>query len=113
MPVHLRDPKTLVFTLESDHLKKLFEKKEPLSISYNGHIHIKISLYSKEGPGKYPERMKRSVSYNNSSRQFVIFLDEQDIPVDALDDYLELSLPASTLKIKTLFITCPFHYKKK
>lgn len=112
MPINLRDSQTLVLVLESSHLKKLFEKKEPLCISYNGHIKIKISLYKKEGPGKYPERMKRSVSYDDSLKQFVIFLDEQDIPIDALDDYLQLTLPTSCLKVTTLFITCPFSYKR-
>lgn len=111
MPTHLRDPKTLILTLESSHLKRLLQEKEPLVISYNGYEKLKIAVYKPIEGVCFPEKRKRTISYKGTTKEFIIFLNEDDIPIDAMD-ILTLDLPETPQKIKTLIITCPFRYKK-
>lgn len=111
MPVEIKTSETLVLTLESSHLKKLFEEGNQLEICYDGYHKLKINIYKPVEGITFSEKRKITCSYNELKREFVIFLDEDDIPTNAMNP-LKLNLPKTSQKIKTLVITCPFQYKR-
>lgn len=105
---------TIIFNLETKHLDSLLKNGEPVSIYYNGHQKITILRFNKPSEDIFADDpyKKPSVIYNEINGEFKIMIHEDDIPQNSLR-WLEITLPKSSKKIRTLKITCPLHYTQK